>query len=210
MSVGVASLPLEAQAAQASPPSLSTQAEWEAALKHLRAANEDLQRRKVDAEKDRELFRDLYNKASAHASEVTKENNELIERAALAEGQVKEGIVMIRETYEVRVRKQAEEIKRLEGLNSILTARDTQTKGDDIRRRAAEEEGLRDDNQRLRAELAQLRMDYNRMERVLEQLGEQELEDPSEEEEDIKQTLDEQTASSPIPAQTSTVVEAAA
>ena len=205
MSVGITSPP-EVQTTQASQPSLSTQAEWEAALKQLRATNEDLQRRKADAEKDRELFRDLYNKASAHASDVTKENNELLERAALAEGQVKEGIVMIRETYELRVRKQAEEIKKLEGLNAILTARDVQTQGESIRRRAAEEEGLRNENQRLRAEMAQLRMDYNRMERLLEQLGEQELEDLDEEEDGVTGALDEASTNAPIETQTSAVV----
>ena len=176
-------------------------------MKQLRTTNEDLQRRKADAERDRELFRDLYNKASAHASDVTKENGELLDRATLAEGQVREGLVMIRETYETRVRKLEAEIKRLAGLNAIITARDAKMQGDDIRRRAAEEQGLREDNKRLRAELAQLRMDYTKMERVLEQLGEQELEELKEEEEELKVNLEEPDTGLSQPANTKTIAE---
>ena len=57
--------------AAAPPPARSpaTPEQWEQTLAQLRATNEELQRRRAEAEKDRDLFRDLYSKASAHASE---------------------------------------------------------------------------------------------------------------------------------------------
>lgn len=181
-------------------------ADWELTLQQLRATNEELQRRRLDAERDRELFRDLYNKASAHASEVAKENTELLERSQVAEGRLKDGLAMVRGTYEERVRKLQEEVEQLTGLNAILIAKDVKTNGDDIRRRAAEEENLRVENQKFRAELAELRLDYRRMERLLEQLGEKELEQLSEQEEEIKLKLDTPPISAPVSSENKTVV----
>lgn len=169
----------------------------EAALEQLRATNELLQRRKVDAERDRELFRDLYNKASSHASEVSKENEELQERVTIAEGQVKDGIAMIRKTYEERVANLVAENSRLKKTNAIMLKKEVMTDGADIRRRAAEGEELMGENQKLRAELAQLRMDYNRMERLVEQLGQGELEQLSEQEEISRDTAGVAVSSSP-------------
>ncbi|KAF7794623.1 hypothetical protein EIP86_005759 [Pleurotus ostreatoroseus] len=158
-------------------------------LAQLRASNAELQRCKADAEKDRELFRDLYNKASAHASEVTKENNTLSERVSLAEGQVKDGLAMVRSTYTARVRALEDELIRVRGLNEVLTARDVKMQGDDIRRRAGEEADLRTENQRLRAQLAELRLDYHRMERLVEQLGTRELEEVEAEEPKVQSVV---------------------
>lgn len=160
--------------------------DWEVALEQLRATNEVLQRRKADAERDRELFRDMYSKASAHVSEVAKENEELLERATLAEGQVRDGLAMTKKTYEERVARLQGEVARLQGLNTILTARDVKMQGDELRRWAAEGVELKEENQRLRAELAELRMDYDRMEGLLEQLGEGELEALGEQEEELR------------------------
>ncbi|PSS37800.1 hypothetical protein PHLCEN_2v367 [Hermanssonia centrifuga] len=181
-------------------------ADWEIKLEQLRATNEELQWRKADAEKDRELFRDLYNKASSYATQVTKENDELHSRVSLAETQVRDGLAMIRATYDARIRKLEGSVARLEGLNALLTAKDLKTQGDAVRRRAAEETELRGDNQRLRAELAELRLDYGRMERLLEQLGEQELEELSEQEEEVKHRLE--GLSSPVPSIAVTRVDA--
>ena len=169
----------------------------EAALEQLRATNELLQRRKADAERDRELFRDLYNKASSHASEVSKENEELQERVTIAEGQVKDGIAMIRKTYEERVANLVAENCRLRNTNAIMLKKEVMTDGADIRRRAAEGEELMGENQKLRAELAQLRMDYHRMERLVEQLGQGESEPLSEQEEMLRDTAGVAMSSSP-------------
>ena len=188
------------------PPIPKPATDWEITISQLRATNDELQRRKADAEKDRELFREMYNRASAHASEVSKENGELLERATLAESQVREGLSMMRQTYDGRIRRLQDEVDRLTKLNAILTAKDVKTNGDDIRRRAAEEVNLRADNQRLRAELAELRLDYTRMERLLEQLGEKELESLSEQEEEIKHKLEQPVVAHPIKTETKTVV----
>jgi len=158
-------------------------------LDQLKATNEELQRRRVDAEKDKELFRELYGKASAHVSEVSKENSELLERVATLETQVTDGLTMIRHTYEEHVRKLQEEVTKWKGLHDILSARDEKTNGEELRRRAAMERELRDQNQRLMHDLDLLRVDYERMESVFEQFGEQELHQLPEQEEDIKQTI---------------------
>ena len=193
---------MKAEADTDQPPSTSVPfpalTDWQITLEQLRAANEELQRRKADAEKDRDLFRDFYSKASAHATEVTKENNELLERVTIADGQVKDGLAMIRQTYEVRVKALEDEVARLQGLNAVLTARDAKMQGDDIRRRAAEEVDLRQENQRMRAQMAQLRMDYRKLERLVEQFGTRELEE-LEEQEPALQSRVEQAGVQPRP-----------
>ncbi|KAI0697804.1 hypothetical protein BC835DRAFT_1232553, partial [Cytidiella melzeri] len=143
---------------------------WENTIAQLRAANEQLQRRKEDAERDSELFRDLYNKASSHASQVSRENEELLERVTIAEGQARDGVSMVKRMSEERVAKLQGELAQLRGLNAVLTAKDVKSNGDHLRRRAAEQVELQVENQRLRSELAELRIDYDRMEGLLEQL----------------------------------------
>ena len=91
---------------------VETQTSIEPTIEQLRAANEELQRRKIDAEKDRELFRELYGKASSHVSEVTKENNELLEKVTLLEGKLNEGLTLIRATYDERIRRLEEDATR--------------------------------------------------------------------------------------------------
>ncbi|THH18077.1 hypothetical protein EUX98_g9016 [Antrodiella citrinella] len=158
-------------------------------VQQLRVANEVLQRQKVDAEKDRELFRDMYSKASAHAGEVIKENNTLEERATLAEGQIREGVTMIKLTYEGRVRKLEEEVKKWRGLYDLLVVKDRRSNGDEVRRKAALEDELESENAKLREEMDLLRDDNEKMEKVLEQLGEQDLAQFDEQEEEMKHTM---------------------
>ncbi|TCD68572.1 hypothetical protein EIP91_010497 [Steccherinum ochraceum] len=163
--------------------------DWQAQLVQLRSANELLQRQKADAEKDRELFRDMYSKASTHAGEVIKENNALEERATVLETQVRDGITMIRSTYEVRVAKLEEEVKRWRGMYEMLQTRDERANGEELRQKAAMEGQLRLENAALREDMELLRDDYEKMEKVLEQLGEQELEQFGEQEEELKHTV---------------------
>ncbi|PCH43148.1 hypothetical protein WOLCODRAFT_138212 [Wolfiporia cocos MD-104 SS10] len=142
-------------------------------VQQLQQVNAELQRRKVDAEKDRDLFRDLYGKASTHASEVTKENNTLQEQLTLVEGQLRDGLAMVRGTYEERVRKLEDEARRWKGMYDVLAARDRRT-DDELRRRAALQPELEAENARLKEELQKLGKDYHQMEDVLVQLAEQE------------------------------------
>ncbi|KAI0742876.1 hypothetical protein C8Q80DRAFT_1273469 [Daedaleopsis nitida] len=146
----------------------STEQEWEQKLAQLRATNEELQRRRADAEKDRDLFRDLYGKASAHASAVSAENNELAERAALAEGQARDGVAMLKATYDER--------------------RDARM-DDEIRRRAALEPELRVENEQLRGRLAALEEDYTRLEGLLEGMTRAQVEETSALESTVKNTI---------------------
>lgn len=156
------------------PTSQLTTEQWEQKLAQLRATNEELQRRRVEAEKDRDLFRDLYGKASAHASSVSAENNELAERAALAEGQARDGVAMLKATYEERIRLLEQEVLRWKGQCHVLTDRDGRM-DDEIRRRAALEPELRAENERLREQIEALEEDYSRMEGLLEGMTRQQV-----------------------------------
>lgn len=156
------------------------QAEWQMRLEQLRLTNEELQRRKADAEKDRDLFRDLYSRASAHASNVTRENNELLERVSIAEGQVRDGLAMIRGTYDQKVRRLEEEVEKWKGLCQLLTTKDQRT-GDELRRRAALEPELRQDLQLLAQRVHQLDAENSAMKDMLAASHEMVEEESSEE-----------------------------
>ncbi|KAM5530329.1 hypothetical protein V8D89_016000, partial [Ganoderma adspersum] len=153
----------------------TTQEQWEQNLAQLRSINEGLQKRREEAEKDRDLFRDLYSKASLHASEVSKENNELTERASLAETQARDGLAMIKATYEERIRLLEQEVDRWKGQVHVLTERDKRM-DDELRRRAALEPELRTENIRLKEQLDSLEEDYGRMQGPLEGLSRQQVE----------------------------------
>lgn len=155
-------------------------------VEQLLAEREELQRRKLDAEKDRELFRDLYGKASSHVGEVTRENNELIDRVTVLEGKLNDGLALIRGTYEERIRRLEEDVTKWKGMYDVLLQRDKKMEGDEIRRKAALEPEVRAENLKLRDELEALSADYERMEKVLEQLGEQELNQLGEQEKALK------------------------
>ena len=149
------------------PSSELTTEQWEQKLAQLRATNEELQRRRAEAEKDRDLFRELYSKASAHASEVSKENEELTDRAALAESQARDGVAMIRATYQERVRLLEQDVARWKGQCEVLTARDARM-NDELRRRAALEPELQAENLRLQEQMYNLETDIRRMEMLLD------------------------------------------
>ena len=153
---------------------LETQTSIEPTIEQLRAANEELQRRKIDAEKDRELFRELYGKASSHVSEVTKENNELLEKVTLLEGKLNEGLALIRATYDERIRRLEEDAARWKGMYELHTERDRRMDGDDFRRRAALEPEIRAENLKLKDELDVLTAECERLERLFGQQGEPE------------------------------------
>ncbi|OBZ79929.1 Exocyst complex component 1 [Grifola frondosa] len=129
--------------------------------KEHEVAIQDHQRKKTDAESDRDLFRSLYDKASDYAAGLTKENKDLEERATLAEGQKDAGLKMVKGMYEQRVKVLQAEAEKWKGMYKVLTDRDTRT-DDDLRRRAALEPQLQEDNTRLMAENAQLRSELQK------------------------------------------------
>ncbi|KAI0830279.1 hypothetical protein BC628DRAFT_1416580 [Trametes gibbosa] len=158
------------------------QAEWELALSQLRATNAELQRRKADAEKDRELFRTLYGTASAHASATASENAALLERAERAEGQARDGLAMVRATYDVRMRRAEEEAARWRAQYEVLVARERRAAEvqEELRARAGREPELRAEVERLRGRLEALEEDYARMEGLVEVLTNAQAEETEE------------------------------
>jgi len=168
--------------------------DWEVTLDTLRATNAELQRRKTDAERDRDLFRELYNKASVYASEVSKENDSLLERVSIAESQAKDGVQMVRTTYEARISTLQTELTRARKMGAIMAARDTKMAGEEIRRRAAEGLELKEENEKLRDELKELKEAQERLLLALDDFwqgdkenGDYRDEDDEDSEEDVVQ-----------------------
>ncbi|KAI0801062.1 hypothetical protein C8Q74DRAFT_1364713 [Fomes fomentarius] len=117
----------------------------------LETASREWERRLKDAEDDRDLYRKVYSEASTHAQRLAQENTGLEERAQRAEGQVQEGLAMVRGTFTQQVKTLQAEVEKWQGLCKVLTDRDART-NDEIRSRAAQEPGLREENARLRVE----------------------------------------------------------
>lgn len=129
---------------------------------------QDQQRRKEDAEKDRDFSRDLYAKASAYASEVKDENDALQLRVNVAEGQARDGVAMLKATYAGQVQRLREEIEQLKAQNHVLNVKDERT-NDDIRKRAALEPILRQENERLKRELQSCEEELERTRTLVQQ-----------------------------------------
>ncbi|OSD03281.1 hypothetical protein PYCCODRAFT_1467141 [Trametes coccinea BRFM310] len=128
----------------------------------LESSTQDWERRYKDLESDRDLYKNLYSEASTHASRLAAENATLEERARVAEGQTKDGLALIRGTFEAQMHKLREEAEKWRAQCELLMAKDKAT-DDDVRRRAALERELRAENEervreeneeRLRAEYA--------------------------------------------------------
>lgn len=145
-------------------------AAMEVRLEEAQAFSQGLQRRKEDAEKNRDLFRELYDQASAHASEVKGENTELRRRTSIAEGQTHDGIGMLKATYTQQVKRLQEEVERWKGLCKVLTTKDERT-NDEVRRRAALEPVLREENEKLKGHLDALQADFQTAKTILQQLN---------------------------------------
>lgn len=163
----------------------------ETTLTDLRTANASLAQRATDAERDRALFLDLYNKASSHASSLSSANASLTSQLSVARSQLSDGLAMIKRTFQSRIEVLETENKRLRKTADILARRDALSgegeKGDEVRKRANEAQELKAENMRLREELERLRVDYERLEGVLEQFGEGELEGLGEVEEELRE-----------------------
>lgn len=135
----------------------------------LEKTTQDWERRLKYVEDDRDLFKTLYSEASSHAARLATENAALEARATLAEGQVRDGLAMVRGTFEERVRTLQEEAERWRAQYALLSTRDART-DDDVRRRAALEPGVREENARLRAEAEEVRADMEKMAGIIAQM----------------------------------------
>ncbi|THV00253.1 hypothetical protein K435DRAFT_751283 [Dendrothele bispora CBS 962.96] len=123
-----------------------------AALATANAAKESIEKDKAYVENDKEIFREQYAKASAFVSSVRDENVQLEQRAKIAETQAKEGVALIKATFERREKDLEAEVARWQTLAGFAIEKDMRT-NDDVRRRAAEEPELRRKNEELKAEL---------------------------------------------------------
>ncbi|KAJ7149134.1 hypothetical protein C8R46DRAFT_815311, partial [Mycena filopes] len=85
-----------------------------------------------------EVFRDSYGKASQFADEVKRENQELQKRVKIAEEQTKEGIAMIRATFDLREATLRSEAMDWRNQAKFLREQAVRTNDDDLRKRAAE------------------------------------------------------------------------
>jgi len=147
-----------------------------AALAAATLAKETAEKDKLSAEKDKEIFREEYARASAFVSSVRDENKELEKRAQIAEGQAKDGVALIKATFERRQKDLEVDLEQWRRLAAFAIEKDMRT-NDEIRRRAAEEPELRRKNEELKAELenANLQLDEQdaqiaTLERELEEL----------------------------------------
>ncbi|KAJ8468385.1 hypothetical protein ONZ51_g9676 [Trametes cubensis] len=157
---------LEQELAQVRKELLTAQDESAALSARLETTTREWEQRYKYLEGDRDLFKNLYSEASTHAARLGKENLALEERATLAEGQTRDGLAMIRGTFEAQVRKLREEVAKWQGLCKVLQTKDERT-NDELRRRAALEPGLRAENERLKQEAEIVREDMERMAQII-------------------------------------------
>ncbi|KAH9898194.1 hypothetical protein C8Q73DRAFT_683976 [Cubamyces lactineus] len=157
---------LEQELAQVRKELLTAQDESAALSARLETTTKEWEQRYKYLEGDRDLFKNLYSEASTHAARLGKENLVLEERATVAEGQTRDGLAMIRGTFEAQVRKLREEVAKWQGLCKVLQTKDERT-NDELRRRAALEPDLRVENERLKQEAEIVREDMERMAQVI-------------------------------------------
>ncbi|KDQ55532.1 hypothetical protein JAAARDRAFT_37546 [Jaapia argillacea MUCL 33604] len=104
---------------------------------------------KEEAEKDREIFREQYTLASSFVSSTQNENVDLSKRVQIAESQVTDGLVMIRSTYQARITKLEEEVKKGKDAIRLLSERERRLVLEDVARKAGEWEAMRIEVERL-------------------------------------------------------------
>ncbi|KAI0719991.1 hypothetical protein C8T65DRAFT_634525 [Cerioporus squamosus] len=122
------------------------------------------------AEEDRDLYKKLFDDASTNAQRLARENRALEERAVLAEGQVEQGLAMVRGVHQEQVQKLQKEVERWKGLCRILTEKDERT-NDDVRRRASLMPTLHEENVRLRMDLQTARREIEKLKELMEDMA---------------------------------------
>ncbi|KAF8900719.1 hypothetical protein CPB84DRAFT_1019628 [Gymnopilus junonius] len=111
--------------------------EWEITHKKLLSDLETETHRKVDAEKDRDFFKEQYAKASGFVGQVRDENKDLEKKATIAQEQATTGVAGVRMLFEARVKMLEEDLKAWRRTAEFMIQKDIRT-NDDIRKRAAE------------------------------------------------------------------------
>lgn len=118
-------------------------ADWVVERSVLVASIEELKRSIQSAQGDRDFFREQYGQASAFVSSVRKENVELEERARTAEEQAKTGVEIVKATFVQRVQWLEDDARTWRTTAQYLIEMDKRTKGEELRKRAAEAPELR-------------------------------------------------------------------
>jgi hypothetical protein len=95
-------------------------------------------REKAAAEQQRDLFQEYYRKASLFAEETGSTNKDLQRRVTIAEEQTKEGVALIKATFELRETALKSEARDWRNQATFLREQAIRTNDDDLRRRAAE------------------------------------------------------------------------
>jgi hypothetical protein len=134
---------LELELTEARQISAQEKAAWETERNSLLASIDELKRGKQSAQADCDFFRDQYGQASAFVSSVRKENVELEAQVKRAEGQAKTGVEMIKATFVQRVQWLEDDAQTWRRTAQHLIEMDKRTKGEELRRRAAEAPELR-------------------------------------------------------------------
>ena len=137
-------------------------AAWSTERSSVQSELSRLQASHAAAQRDADFFREQYRSASTFVSAVRTENDELVERTKIAESQASTGVKMVRATYESRVKKLEDELRRFKALVELLKEKDRRT-NDEVRWRAAMEPELRKENQRLRAALEEREAEVDEM-----------------------------------------------
>ncbi|KIK63307.1 hypothetical protein GYMLUDRAFT_464152 [Collybiopsis luxurians FD-317 M1] len=137
----------------------------------------------TSAEKDRDLFREQYVKASGYVSEVREENVQLLKRVEIAERQATEGVTLIKASFEERLRVSEEQSSSHLKITEFLMKKDAAT--DRVRKDAVEAPELRAKIIKLEKDLAEMREEAEQLESAfeVEQLKVEQLERQQEERE---------------------------
>ncbi|TFY67122.1 hypothetical protein EVG20_g4056 [Dentipellis fragilis] len=147
-------------------------ASWEAKRSEMQDRIASLEGATKSAISDRDFFMAQYTTASTFATEMRTENDQLVARATLAESQVKNGIALVRATYDTRVKKLESEVSKRDAMVKLLQERALKT-DDNLRLHAAmapelsrENELLRDEADVKRGQVKELKEDVAELERT--------------------------------------------
>jgi len=142
--------------------------EWQEKLESWEREREKLNADIQSARKDNDFFREQQAQASSWAQSVrvenaqlSKENEEVKQDAAIARDQTKDGVKLVKDTYELRVKKLEEELDKARRLCDLLKTKDERT-NDEIRRRAGLYPELLEQNVQLLADLEEVRASASR------------------------------------------------
>ncbi|KAF9466005.1 hypothetical protein BDZ94DRAFT_1252777 [Collybia nuda] len=133
---------LESELSEARSLLVQERSAWDRERSKMSASVEALTREKASVQSDLEFFREQYARASGFVSSVRRENEELKERARIAEERATAGVAMVKATFEKRVDNLEGNTKNWSRIAMFMMEKDQRT-NDDIRRRAGEEPELR-------------------------------------------------------------------